>query len=197
MSKNFDSLPTTAQLEAELERSRKSDAKTSFSPVIAAVYAALTIMIAAAVLVYFFPALKITGNAMNPSLESGDIIVAARFSEVKKGDIGLFRFGNKIMVKRMVAAGGEIVNIDGEGNLSINRTIVEEPYIKNKALGQYDLDPDFEVPAGCGFFMGDNRTASIDSRLSRIGCPDDDQIIGRVVLRVWPLGRFGTLKKAP
>lgn len=196
MSNENASRPTTAQLEAELEREIKTGSGKSTGTAAALIYIILTVIFAAALMVFFLPALKITGNSMNPTLENGDIVIAARFSDVKKGDVGVFRYGNQLLVKRLVATGGDIVNIDEEGNLSLNRAVVDEPYIKNKALGMCDLEPDFKVPAGCGFFMGDNRSASMDSRLSKVGCPDDEQIIGRVILRVWPLSRFGTLKKA-
>ena len=76
----------------------------------------------------------------------------------------------------------------------MNGTLLDEPYLAEKAYGEADIEFPYQVPDQRYFVMGDNRSVSIDSRSSIVGCIAGDQIVGKVVFRVWPLSAFGPLR---
>lgn len=147
--------------------------------VVAAVTAVITIFIV--------PVLHIYGDSMSPTLNNGDIVLALKGKNFKPGDIIAFHSNNKVLVKRVIAESGDAVSIDSNGTVSVNDTVLEEPYISGTSLGQCDLTFPYQVPEHSLFVMGDHREVSIDSRTTEIGCVPDDQIIGKIVFRIWPL----------
>jgi signal peptidase I len=151
---------------------------------------------AAAVLVatLFLPVLQIYGFSMTPCLSESDIVVSLKGFDFKRGDIVSFYFNNKILVKRVIAFPGEWVNIDEDGNVFINDEPLAEPYLVERALGECDLELPYQVPDGKVFVCGDHRSTSVDSRSSTIGCVSEEQIVGKIVFRVWPLKKFGAVE---
>ena len=81
--------------------------------------------------------------------------------------------------------------IDAEGNVYVNEELLEEPYVSEKGLGDCDLEFPYRVPGTGYFVLGDRRSNSVDSRNSVVGAITQDDIIGRVCLRVWPLSNIG------
>ena len=77
--------------------------------------------------------------------------------------------------------------------MGINGKQIKEPYVKQKAYGDCDIQFPYQVPEGKVFVMGDHRSVSIDSRKSSIGCVGKDQIVGKLVFRVWPLKKVGPI----
>ena len=102
-----------------------------------------------------------------------------------------FYYNNRILVKRVIAGPGDWVDIDRDGNVYVNEELIEEPYLVEKAFGICDLELPYQVPANKFFVMGDHRSVANDSRLSAIGCVASDDIVGRLVFRVWPFSAFG------
>ena len=184
---------TVEQLEHELQRERH---KRSYRSTLLSTISALVIVAAVAVLVSMLalPVLQVVGESMTPLLHQGEIVIAPRGTAFQKGDVIAFYFNNKILVKRVIANAGEWVNIDADGNVFINDEPLEEPYISDKALGDCNISLPYQVPDGKIFVMGDHRSTSSDSRNTAVGCVAQEQIVGRVVLRVWPLNRFGVIK---
>ena len=184
---------TVEQLEHELQRERH---KRSYRSTLLSTISALVIVAAVAVLVSMLalPVLQVVGESMTPLLHQGEIVIAPRGTAFQKGDVIAFYFNNKILVKRVIANAGEWVNIDADGNVFINDEPLEEPYISDKALGDCNISLPYQVPDGKIFVMGDHRSTSSDSRNTAVGCVAQEQIVGRVVLRVWPLNRFGFVK---
>ena len=184
---------TVDQLERELRRERH---RRSYRSTLLSTVSALVIVAAVAVLVSMLalPVLQVVGESMTPLLHQGEIVIAPRGTAFQKGDVIAFYFNNKILVKRVIANAGEWVNIDADGNVFINDEPLDEPYITEKALGDCNIALPYQVPDGKIFVMGDHRSTSSDSRNTAVGCVAQEQIVGRVMLRVWPLSQFGVIK---
>ncbi|MCD7829989.1 MAG: signal peptidase I [Clostridiales bacterium] len=157
---------------------------------------ALVVVAAAAVLAatLFLPVLQVSGSSMEPTLSDSDIIVLFKSGKLESGDLVGFYYQNKLLLKRVIGGPGDVVDIDEEGSVYVNDELLDEPYVTAKALGETDLDYPYQVPENRYFVMGDNRTTSIDSRSSVIGCIEKDQIVGKVILRVWPLNRLSLVR---
>ena len=152
---------------------------------------ALTVVAAVAVLLstFVFPVIQVSGDSMEPTLTDGDILLLLNTDRYNGGDLCCVAWQNKLLIKRVIAGSGDIVDIDQEGNVSVNGVMLDEPYVTEKSLGECDVDFPYQVPEGRFFVMGDRRESSIDSRSSAIGSVGDDQIVGRVLFRVWPFSR--------
>ncbi len=186
-------LPDLEALEAELERTRY---RKRYGNVLRSTAFSLVVVAAAAVLiaVLLLPVLQISGTSMTDSLQDEDIVVALNSSGYETGDIIAFYFNNNILVKRVIAVPGDWVDIDEEGNVYVNEELLEEPYVTDKALGDCNITLPYQVPDGRCFVMGDHRATSIDSRNTAVGCVSNDMVIGKILIRVWPLEGFGIVK---
>ncbi len=153
------------------------------------VAAALTALMATRI----FVLVQINGSSMKPTLNEDEVIILRQTKAVEKGDIVGFYYGGKILLKRVMAGAGDEVDIDREGNVSVNGERLGESYLKEKTLGKCDLEFPYEVPEGAIFVLGDNRAISMDSRIKSIGCVESDQIVGKVVFRMWPMARMGIM----
>lgn len=181
------------QLEDELKR---VDHRARFLKLLRNTLYTLVVVAAVAVLVavIFLPVLRIYGSSMNPTLNEGEIVVSVKNADIRHGDILGVYYGSKVLVKRCIATEYEWVNIDEEGNVYVDGILQSEPFIEEKAFGECDLDLPYQVPDGCVFVMGDNRATSIDSRNSSVGCIDLENVVGKIVFRVWPLNQFGFIR---
>ena len=182
--------PGLDSLRAELKRVRY---RQRYRSTIRSTAYMLLIVAAVAVLVatLLLPVLRIYGASMTPSLYEGDIVVSVKKMDFQRGDIICFYYNNKILVKRVIAFEGEWVNMDEDGNVYVNGTLLDEPYLTEKAFGECDITLPYQVPDGRVFVMGDHRATSVDSRSSTVGCVFEEQVVGRIVYRVWPLDQFG------
>lgn len=183
-------LPSVAQLEAELKREKY---RGRYKTVLRNTVFTLVTVAAAAVLVatLLTPVLQITGASMTPTLNNGEIVVSLKGRGYEQGDIIAFYYDNKVLVKRVIARAGQWVDIDEEGNVYVDKVLLEEPYVFEKAFGECNIELPYQVPESRLFVMGDHRSVSLDSRNTAVGCVEEDQIVGRLLLRVWPLDTLG------
>ena len=182
--------PTADQISEELHRVRYR------SRYLSTLRSTISTLIVVAVLVatIWMPVLQIYGSSMTPTLQEGDVIISLRGSKFEKGDLVAFYLGNKILVKRCIAGPGQWVDIDEDGNVYVDGTQLDEPYLTEKAFGDCNIDLPYQVPDNRYFCMGDHRSTSVDSRHTEIGCVSEEQIVGKIVFRIWPLSGFGMLQ---
>lgn len=185
--------PSLEQLKAELDREKY---KRRYKWTLKSTIYTLIVVAAAAVLVatVWMPVLQIYGSSMTPTLNEGDIVVCVKGSDFEPGDLVAFYIGNKILVKRCIAGPGQWVNIDADGNVYVDNKLLDEPYLKEKSLGDCDIELPYQVPDNRYFCLGDHRSTSVDSRSTTVGCISDEQIVGKIVLKVWPLPNFEALR---
>ena len=190
MDENGSQAPTEEMIETELE---KEQYKHNHNRVLRSTIYVLVIVAAATVIiaVLLLPMLQITGTSMTETLHDGDIVFALSGAHYKTGDVVAFYYNNNILVKRVIATAGDWVDIDEDGNVSVNGQLLNEPYISEKALGYCNITFPYQVPEGRNFLMGDHRETSMDSRDSKIGCISDDMMIGKIMFCVWPLKDIG------
>ena len=192
MSENTKKLdmPTTDQLQKEVDRVHY---RRDFSRVMVNTIYSL-VVVAVLVAVLLLPILRIYGHSMNDTLDEGDIVVSLKGSDFKTGDIIAFYYNNKILIKRVIGKAGDWVDIDQDGNVYVNGNLIDEPYLDEKAFGECNIELPYQVPESKVFVMGDNRSVSVDSRNTAVGCVAEEQIVGKVVYRLWPLKDVGNLK---
>ncbi len=187
------SIPSEEEISGEIKRldSRKNVRRIIGNIIYVVVFVAAVI---ALVVTLVFPVVRVSGSNMDPTLRDDDVIVLINNNKLKQGDICGFYWQNKLMLKRVIAGPGDIVAIDSEGNVTVNGTLLDEPYITNKSLGETDIEFPYQVPESRYFVMGDNRESSVDSRYSAVGCISRGQVVGKAIFRASPLKKIGFIK---
>jgi signal peptidase I len=183
-------VPSMTEIQRERKRIRRKD---YYRQSLRSTISVLVVVAAVAVLIatLFLPILQISGDSMSPTLEHDEIVILVKTKEFNRGDLIGFYYQGKILLKRVIALPDEEVAIDAEGNVYVNGEVLEEPYVTEKGLGDCDLEFPYKVPGTGYFVLGDQRSNSVDSRNSVIGAISQDDIIGKVFIRVWPFSRFG------
>ncbi len=182
--------PSVDQLKEELSR---EESKKRYRVVLRSTVYTLIIASAVAVLVatLWLPVMRIYGTSMEPTLHNGEIVFSVKTTDLKRGDIVVFYYNNKIQTKRYIAGPGDWVDIDENGTVYVNDVALEEEYVLEKSVENGDVEFPYQVPNEKIFVMGDNRAKSVDSRHTVVGCVAEEQIIGKIIFRVWPLGEIG------
>ena len=185
-------LPTSEQFEDELIRVKY---KLRYRKLLKNTIYSLLIVAAISVLVatLFLPVLEIYGNSMNPTLESGDIVVSIKTTKLERGDICCMYYNNHLLVKRVIGLQGDVIEMDEDGNVFVNGEYLDEPYLSEKVLGDCDLEFPYTVPEQTIFVLGDNRPTAVDSRNEQFGSISLEEVVGKTVFRVWPFAGFGAL----
>ncbi len=185
-------LPNLKQLKAESEKFKH---KKRFRKVLKNTVFTLVTVSAAAVLIaaLLLPVLRIYGTSMDPTLSEGDIVISVKSSSFETGEVVAFYYNNKILVKRVIAHSGDWVDINDKGIVFVNDQKLSEPYVSEFSLGDCDIELPYQVPESRLFVMGDHRDVSVDSRNTSVGCVAEEQIVGKIVFKVWPLSGFGKI----
>ena len=180
-------------LENELRRVRR---KGSYFSTMRATIFVLIVVAAATILVatLWLPVLRIYGDSMTPTLEESDIVFSIKSKRFDTGDIIAFYQGNKLLVKRCIAGPMDVVIIDEDGTVTVNGQALDEPYVSEKAMGDCNIEFPYTVPSDRYFVLGDHRSTSSDSRNSIIGCILKEDIVGKIVFRLWPFDRMGKIQ---
>ncbi len=184
--------PSVDELKKELKReNRKKEYRNVLRNTLIVVVsvAALAVLISS----FYVTVLKVTGDSMTPTLETGQIVIAQNSQEFEAGEMLAFYYNNKVLVKRVIGSPGDWVNIDANGRVSVNGIELEETYASDLSLEPTDIEFPYQVPENRWFVLGDHRSVSIDSRSSVVGCVTKEQLIGKVVFRVFPFDTFGSL----
>lgn len=190
---NQSNFPSSEALEKELKRvqyrSRYNSTlkSTIFILITAAAAAALVAML-------WLPVLEIYGTSMTPTLYEGEYVVSIKSNDFEKGDVIAFYYGNKLLVKRYIAGPGTWVDIAEDGTIYVDGEILDEPYISEKSFGDSDLVYPYQVPERKYFLVGDHRESSVDSRHSVVGCISDEDIVGKIIFRIWPFDQIGKIR---
>ena len=182
-------IPQLGELQAELKRERY---KRRFRRLLRSTINALIVVAAVAALVatLVLPVLQIAGTSMEPGLSDGDIVLLVKKKDLETGDLCAFYYSNKILIKRVIATPGDYIWVESDGTVFLNGEPLDEPYVSEKALGECDVEFPYQVPENAYFVMGDKRETSIDSRSSIIGCVTEDQLVGKIFCKIWPLSEF-------
>ena len=182
--------PSSEEISGELKQGEK---RRRILRILGSTFAGLLTVAAIVVLIatFLLPTLRIYGSSMTPTLNEGEIVVSVKTPEYNKGDIIAFYYNNKILVKRVICGPGDWFDMDKDGTVYVNKTKVDEPYLTETAFGTCDIDLPFQVPDGQYFVLGDHRETSVDSRTTQIGCVPAERMVGKVLLRVWPLDDLG------
>lgn len=176
---------TSNEVENELKREMY---KSKYFNILRSTIFTLVVIAGFAILIatIMLPVLEVSGSSMNPILKEGDIVVTYKTSKLKSGDVIAFYHGNKILIKRVIAGSGSWVTIDDDGNVYVDGNALEEEYIDEKILGSSDIEYPYQVKSKEWFVLSDDRRNMIDSRNKDIGCVSKENIIGKVLFKVWP-----------
>lgn len=148
---------------------------------------------------FVFRIIQVEGESMERTLYQGQkLVVWGAGYTPARGDVVIvdsYTSYGRPLVKRVIALGGDSVDIDFEtGVVQVNGEVLDEPYLSEPTWLSCDVEFPITVPEGTVFLMGDNRNNSLDSRSSKVGCIDERDILGKVLLRFLPFEDFGVIE---
>ena len=159
------------------------------------------------ILTFFSRIVVVDGPSMMDTLQNRDVLVMSQFNYTPKvGDIVIIsrNYENDVLyqesssksaiIKRIIAVGGQTVDIDTDaGIVYVDGKAIDEPYIKDPTTVNRGTEYPLYVEEGKVFVMGDNRLVSLDSRSSEVGLIDSKYILGKAVIRLFPINEAGSI----
>ena len=162
-----------------------------------------SVLLVVAIFTFGIRMLGVDGHSMLNTLQHGDRLMVVNpifYHDYKYGDIVILRktgvFDNEPIVKRVIATGGQTVDIDfSEGVVYVDGEALEEDYIREPTYTAEGTEFPLTVPEGSIFVMGDNRNGSSDSRDYRLGTVDTRYVIGKAAFLLFPGLDYDTEKR--
>lgn len=195
MSRKEKVIPTNLSISVLEEEIKREKYKSKYTKILKSTIYALIIITSISALIgtLIMPVLEVNNTTMKPLLENNEIVLSLKTKKLKQGDIIAFYQGNKILIKRVVAVPGNYISIDEEGNVYVDGEVLEEPYVTNKQKGETNIEFPYQVPESEYFVLSDERDKTTDSRNEDIGLIKKDNVIGKVIFRVWPFKKLGAI----
>ncbi len=187
----YDSLGQPAQIyNSETEADKKHKSVFDWCSSVMASFVVIFVIFC-----FLFRVVQVSGSSMLQTLENGDWLVVSNVgNEAEFGDIVVATpptYEGGPVIKRVIGVSGDEIFIDFKtGEVLVNGKVLDEPYVNTPTNVSYDVTFPVTVPEGCVFLMGDNRNGSLDSRSTQIGLVDEEYILGRVVLRLFPFEKI-------
>ena len=176
MNRKPNKTDTPSRLEAP---AKKTQYRKTFLTL--AILVALAVVILLNLFTQVFSVVHYYGQSMEPSFRDRQILVVHKTDKVSRGDTVAFYYNNKVLVRRVIAEGGNSIEIESGGRVIIDGNVLSEDYISESTLGQCNISFPYTIPADEFFVMGDNRPISMDSRLKEIGTVPRSRIMGKVL----------------
>ncbi len=176
--------------DEEPRRKKKKPARTVLKVFLILLLTVLVLAIGASVYMVMQYGYVVYGTSMAPSLVEGDLVLAIPKSLPVTGDLVSFNNGDRVLIKRAIGCPGDEISISQDGRVTLNGIELNESYALFTEGDAGDVSYPLTVPEHFYFVMGDNRANSVDSRYSVLGMVSEQDINGRIFLRLWPMRRL-------
>lgn len=176
--------------DEEPGRKKKKPARTVLKVFLILLLTVLVLAIGASVYMVMQYGYVVYGTSMAPSLVEGDLVLAIPKSLPVTGDLVSFNNGDRVLIKRAIGCPGDEISVSEDGRVTLNGIELNESYALFTEGDAGDVSYPLTVPEHFYFVMGDNRANSVDSRYSVLGMVSEQDINGRIFLRLWPMRRL-------
>ena len=176
--------------DEEPRRKKKKPARTVLKVFLILLLTVLVLAIGASVYMVMQYGYVVYGTSMAPSLVEGDLVLAIPKSLPVTGDLVSFNNGDRVLIKRAIGCPGDEISVSEDGRVTLNGIELNESYALFTEGDAGDVSYPLTIPEHFYFVMGDNRANSVDSRYSVLGMVSEQDINGRIFLRLWPMRRL-------
>lgn len=176
--------------DEEPRRKKKKPGRTVLKVFLILLLTVLVLAIGASVYMVMQYGYVVYGTSMAPSLVEGDLVLAIPKSLPVTGDLVSFNNGDRVLIKRAIGCPGDEISVSQDGRVTLNGIELNESYALFTEGDAGDVSYPLTVPEHFYFVMGDNRANSVDSRYSVLGMVSEQDINGRIFLRLWPMRRL-------
>lgn len=147
----------------------------------------LILVIIILLMIYCISFYVVTDANMEPVLSKDNVVIVAKNKKVEQGDVILFNYNDRVLISRVIAMPGDVVNLSKDNELLVNNMINNGKYLKNRVINDFDVKFPYTVQDNCYFVLNDSNENYLDSRYEAFGCISDSQIIGIIEGKIWPI----------